>query len=113
MVSVARHKTAIGRSQLSAPMQMLARHGFLDGEHSIIDYGCGRGDDIAILQEAKLPVRSWDPHYAPDTDLSEPASCKASTIAWAGYRSFLENPPLCFGGITSPASTETAHRENQ
>ena len=73
MVSVARHKTAIARSQLSTPMQMLARHGFLDGEHSIVDYGCGRGDDISILQEAQLPVRGWDPHYAPDTDLSKPA----------------------------------------
>lgn len=73
MVSVARHKTAIVRSQLSTPMQMLARHGFLDGEHSILDYGCGRGDDIAILKEAELPVRGWDPHYAPDTDLGEPA----------------------------------------
>ena len=56
MVSVARHKTAIGRSQLSAPMQMLARHGFLDGEHSIIDYGCGRGDDIAIFIELHTEV---------------------------------------------------------
>ena len=73
MVSVARHKTAIARSQLSTPMQMLARHGFLDGEHSILDYGCGRGDDISILQEAQLPVRGWDPHYAPDTDLNKPA----------------------------------------
>ena len=73
MVSVARHKTAIVRAQLSTPMQMLARHGFLDGEHSIIDYGCGRGGDIAILKEAELPARGWDPHYAPDTDLSEPA----------------------------------------
>ncbi len=71
MVNVARHKTAIARHQLSTPFQMLARHGFLDGEHSILDYGCGRGDDIAILQKAELPVRGWDPHFAPDTDLSE------------------------------------------
>ncbi len=73
MVSVERHKTAIARDQLSTPMQMLARHGFLDGEHSILDYGCGRGDDIAILKQAEMPVRGWDPHYAPDTDLSNPA----------------------------------------
>lgn len=71
MVGVERHKTAIVRNQLSTPMQMLARHGFLDGEHTILDYGCGRGDDVAILREAELPVRGWDPHYAPDTDLSE------------------------------------------
>ena len=73
MVAVARHKTAIARSQLSTPMQMLARHGFLDGNHSLLDYGCGRGDDLAILKKAELPVRGWDPYYSPDTDLSEPA----------------------------------------
>lgn len=73
MVSVARHKTAICRSQLSTPMQLLARHGFLDGEHSILDYGCGRGDDLAILQEAQLPAHGWDPYYAPDAHPTEPA----------------------------------------
>ena len=73
MVAVSRHKTAIARSQLSTPMQLLARHGFLDGEHSLLDYGCGRGDDLAILEEAQLPVRGWDPHYRPDGDLTAPA----------------------------------------
>lgn len=73
MVAVNRHKTAIARSQLSTPMQLLARHGFLDGEHSLLDYGCGRGDDLAILEEAQLPVRGWDPHYRPDGDLTSPA----------------------------------------
>ena len=63
---VARHKTAISRSSLSTPMQALARHGFLDGDLSIFDYGCGRGDDLEVLQAAGLPAQGWDPHYAPD-----------------------------------------------
>jgi DNA phosphorothioation-associated putative methyltransferase len=54
-------------------MQLLARHGFLDGQHSLLDYGCGRGDDLAILEAAQLPARGWDPHYRPEGDLSNPA----------------------------------------
>ena len=70
--TVHRHKTAISRSQLSGPMQALARGGFLDGERSVLDYGCGRGDDVNVLQAAGIPAHGWDPHYAPDARL-EPA----------------------------------------
>ena len=45
-VSVERHKTAINRNQLSAPMQILARHNYLSGDYSLLDYGCGKGDDV-------------------------------------------------------------------
>ena len=68
---VHRHKTAISRPSLSGPMQALARHGFLDGERGIFDYGCGRGDDVTVLQAAGLDARGWDPHYASDAPLHE------------------------------------------
>ena len=68
---VERHRTAMARSALSAPMQALARHGFLDGDLSIFDYGCGRGDDMAVLSSAGILVSGWDPHYAPGTKLEE------------------------------------------
>lgn len=64
---VERHRTAMVRSALSAPMQALARHGFLDGDLSVFDYGCGRGDDMAVLSSAGIMVNGWDPHYAPGT----------------------------------------------
>ena len=64
--NIARHLTALSRSNLSAPMQCLARHGFLDGSLSVFDYGCGKGDDIRNLQANAIPVAGWDPHYAPD-----------------------------------------------
>jgi len=51
-VVVKRHRTAISRGQLSVPLQTAARHGFLDGSKSIFDYGCGRGNDVAILKVA-------------------------------------------------------------
>lgn len=61
---VKRHRTAISRQSLSAPMQALARHGFLEGDKTVFDYGCGRGDDISILRTSEVPVMGWDPHYS-------------------------------------------------
>ena len=68
---VDRHRTAIVRSGLSAPMQALARHGFFDNGASVFDYGCGRGDDMAVLSRAGICVGGWDPHYAPVTKLEK------------------------------------------
>jgi DNA phosphorothioation-associated putative methyltransferase len=62
--AISRHLTALSRSNLSAPMQCLARHGFLDGGFSVFDYGCGKGDDIRHLTTNAIPVAGWDPHYA-------------------------------------------------
>ncbi|MDP1615390.1 MAG: DNA phosphorothioation-associated putative methyltransferase, partial [Methylococcales bacterium] len=64
--AIARHLTALSRSNLSAPMQCLARHGFLDGTLSVFDYGCGKGDDIRNLTANAISVSGWDPHYAPE-----------------------------------------------
>lgn len=62
--AIARHLTALTRSNLSAPMQCLARHGFLDGALSVFDYGCGKGDDIRNLTANAISVSGWDPYYA-------------------------------------------------
>lgn len=64
--TISRHLTALSRSNLSAPMQCLARHGFLDGSLTVFDYGCGKGDDIRNLSANDITVSGWDPHYAPD-----------------------------------------------
>jgi len=64
--TISRHLTALSRSNLSAPMQCLARHGFLDGSLTVFDYGCGKGDDIRNLSANAITVSGWDPHYAPD-----------------------------------------------
>lgn len=65
-IQVDRHKTAIPRNRLSSPMQLLARHGFLDLYPSVFDYGCGQGDDVRVLSEAGLSASGWDPHYRPE-----------------------------------------------
>lgn len=63
---IARHLTALTRYGFSAPMQALARFGFLDGSKIVFDYGCGRGDDLRGLRENNIEAAGWDPHFAPD-----------------------------------------------
>jgi DNA phosphorothioation-associated putative methyltransferase len=66
--SIDRHKTAIVRHDLSAPMKTLAKSGFLAGKYSIFDYGCGRGDDLRELEAHGLDAIGWDPNFQPDND---------------------------------------------
>ncbi|WP_082182305.1 DNA phosphorothioation-associated putative methyltransferase [Aeromonas veronii] len=63
-----RHKTALTRYQLSAPMKMLARHGYLNGDYSLFDYGCGRGDDLRELEAHGIAALGWDPNFRPDAE---------------------------------------------
>ena len=67
---VERHKTAIDRNQLSQPMQALARHNYLNGEYSILDYGCGKGDDVRELEAHGIDVTGWDPVHRPHEEYS-------------------------------------------
>ncbi|WP_167784658.1 DNA phosphorothioation-associated putative methyltransferase [Ramlibacter rhizophilus] len=62
---VQRHLTALHRQALSAPMQLLMRHGFFTLGCTVFDYGCGRGGDITELEAAGINARGWDPYYAP------------------------------------------------
>ena len=63
---IVRHKTAIDRNKLSSPMQSLLRHNYLEGKHTVFDYGCGKGDDLSILRENGIEAKGWDPVYEPD-----------------------------------------------
>lgn len=63
---ILRHKTALVRHALSSPMQQLWQHGYLDGDHSVFDYGCGRGDDVRALADRGIEAGGWDPHFASD-----------------------------------------------
>lgn len=61
-----RHRTAIDRYSLSAPMQSLYRHNYLSGNFSLLDYGCGKGDDVRILKQHNVEIAGWDPVFFPD-----------------------------------------------
>lgn len=68
---IERHKTAIDRYSLSAPMQSLYRHSYLTGKHSLLDFGCGKGDDVRILRQNNIEVTGWDPVYFPEVQKVE------------------------------------------
>lgn len=61
-----RHRTAIRRDELSRPFKVLAAHGYLSGGYTVFDYGCGRGDDVRLLQAHGVDAHGWDPYYQPD-----------------------------------------------
>lgn len=67
-VEIHRHRTAIDRDRLSTPMQCLSRYGFLAGDHTVLDYGCGKGDDVRELEAHGLDVAAWDPEFRPEAD---------------------------------------------
>lgn len=63
-VEVARHRTAIARRDLSQPMQLAVAHGVVAPGSTVFDYGCGLGDDVAVLAAAGFEAFGWDPHHA-------------------------------------------------
>lgn len=68
---IQRHRTAISRDRLSRPMYMLQQRGYLNGVYGILDYGCGRGDDLAELQLNDIKCTGWDPVHRPDEKLKK------------------------------------------
>ncbi len=68
---IQRHLTALSRSSLSAPMQLLIGHGLISPGASVFDYGCGRGDDIRGLKLIGVECSGWDPHYAKDLSITD------------------------------------------
>ena len=67
--TIERHKTALSRDKLSLPLFLMAQRGYLDGKYSILDYGCGKGDDLRELEEHNIECIGWDPAHRPDTDI--------------------------------------------
>ena len=42
------------------------RFGYLNGEYTFFDYGCGKQDDLNGLKENNISVSGWDPYYLPN-----------------------------------------------
>ncbi len=59
-----RHKTALARYNVSAPVQALLRHDLVKTGTSFFDYGCGQGDDVRSLRSLGIEANGWDPHFA-------------------------------------------------
>ena len=65
-MEVRRDRTAIARSDLSRPVQILIGNGVLTPKHTFFDYGCGLGDDVRFLQSLGYVAHGWDPAHRPD-----------------------------------------------
>jgi DNA phosphorothioation-associated putative methyltransferase len=63
-LGIERHLTAIARTNLSAPVQLLIRNGLINQNDSFFDYGCGRGSDIEVLSGNGIAATGWDPYFA-------------------------------------------------
>lgn len=68
MMSIARHRTAMARSALSRPLTTAVADQLLDPSLTVLDYGCGRGDDLRNLAALGYTAGGWDPTYRPDGD---------------------------------------------
>ena len=64
-VVVARHRSALSRANLSRPFRTVLADGLLAAHDTIMDYGCGRGDDSRHLLRLGFDCVGWDPVHAP------------------------------------------------
>lgn len=76
---VERHKTAIRRANLSRPIRLALNAGVIHPEVTLLDYGCGRGDDVRTLKGLGYDCVGWDPAYHPDGEL------RTSDVVNLGY----------------------------
>ena len=57
------HNTAIIRNRPSAPMRHLVEKvGLIKPRMKVLDFGCGRGEDVDWLLKKGVRAKGWDPH---------------------------------------------------
>lgn len=62
-----RARTALTRGGLSRPVRLAVDDGLITtGATSVLDYGCGRGGDVARLSRSGVACTGWDPYHRPD-----------------------------------------------
>jgi len=65
---IARHRTAIQRTDLSRPIRLALDDNIIGPTISVFDYGCGHGGDIRRLNNLGIACQGWDPIYRPDAE---------------------------------------------
>lgn len=72
MTEILRHRTAIGRGgELSLPVRAAVEAGLLTDANTFFDYGCGRGEDLKLLERQGVSGQGWDPNFRPDETRAE------------------------------------------
>jgi DNA phosphorothioation-associated putative methyltransferase len=61
------HLTAISRKNMSVPTKYLLKKGLLGKK--VLDFGCGKGEDVRQLRAAGFEADGYDPYYAPEVKL--------------------------------------------
>lgn len=65
MTLIARHRTALDRTELSRPMRLALEDGLISTATRVLDYGCGRGGDVEQLRARGINCNGWDPVHFP------------------------------------------------
>lgn len=58
------HLTAKERNSLSFPAKILLNKNLLKG--SVLDFGCGFGEDVKVLKSKGINIEGYDKHYFPE-----------------------------------------------
>jgi DNA phosphorothioation-associated putative methyltransferase len=75
------------RTTWSRPVALALEHEVLRRGCTVLDYGCGHGDDFLSLRALGFDAEGWDPHHRPD------GRRKQSDIVHLGYvLNVIENP---------------------
>lgn len=82
-----RHRTALKRSDLSKPVKLALRDRIITQKTSVLDYGCGHGEDAELLASQGITVQGWDPVFSP-----LPLPQKADVVNLGYVLNVVENP---------------------
>lgn len=70
LLSQNRKKTAISRTEYSRPIKIALADGLVGPQATLLDFGCGRGDDVRNLRLSGVHANGWDPAHRADEELS-------------------------------------------
>ncbi len=62
--------TAIARTSLSQPARLAVEAGVITTQSTVLDYGCGRGQDVERLTQRGIRATGFDAYFAVDTPLA-------------------------------------------
>lgn len=87
MRTISRFRTAIKRYNLSRPLRVALEDGIISQQTSVLDYGCGKGDDMRNLDARGVSCVGWDPESYPDGRL-----CGADVVNLGYVVNVIEDP---------------------
>ncbi len=69
LLSQNRQKTAISRTDYSRPIKLALSDGLIGPQATVLDFGCGRGDDVRHLGLNSFQAKGWDPAHRAEGEL--------------------------------------------